>query len=638
MTIQVLADDVISKIAAGEVIERPASVVKELIENAIDAGANEIRIRIEAAGKQLIEVSDNGCGIAGSELRTAVTRHATSKLRTEDDLFRLITLGFRGEALASAGSVSKMSILSRSADEPIGNRIQVAGAQVVNEEPVATTPGTIVRIEDLFYNVPARLKFLKSDTTEKNQISTLITRYALAYAGIRWELILEGKTVLQTAGNGDFREILSSIYGLEIAKQLLEIDEERDGIRVFGYISPIALTRSNRREINFFVNGRWIQDQQLVAAVNRAYQSLIMVGRYPISALFIHVEPEDVDVNVHPSKSEVRFRSADAVFSAVHHSVRRGLQLQAPIPQLRSLYPWQSSGTDGNRPEPFNPETVTPGERPAWQSEPFYTERAGNEQTGDSQGQDFYFDTAQAGATGSAVTGNVTDGRPDIPQGAHPLPTALPPNYEHPTFLRPHTDGAGNVFPLLRWIGQIGNTYVLAEGPDGLYLIDQHAAHERILFEKLMRRSDDEYLSVPLLDPAIVRLQPAEAALIEENRDLLSALGFELEPFGPNDYRIYAIPEIFTRGNPALAIRSLVEDFEEDETPLQNAVSERIAARVCKTMAVKAGQSLSEEEQKLLIRELEACESPRTCPHGRPTMIHLSIRTLEQQFGRKGKL
>lgn len=603
MTIHVLADDVISKIAAGEVIERPSSVVKELIENAIDAAASEIRIRIDGAGKRLIEISDDGCGIANEELRFAVTRHATSKLRVADDLFRLGTLGFRGEALASAASVSRLTIVSRTASEPVGSRIQVDGARLVSQQPAAAPRGTTVRVEDLFYNVPARLKFLKSDRTELSQISTLITRYALAYPQIRWELTVEGRTQLQSAGNGETREILSAVYDLDIAKRLIEIEEERDGIAVSGYISPIALTRSNRREINFFVNGRWIQDQQLVAAVNRAYQSLIMVGRYPITILFLKLSPEEVDVNVHPSKAEVRFRSAETVFSAVHHAVRKGLQLQAPIPEARPTLGWAAA----QQLAPFDASAWDAPERPAWREG--YSEPASNAEPA------------------------IAVQPPSMPEGGVP-----PVSYETPSFIPPHTDRSGAVFPLLRWIGQIGNTYVLAEGPDGLYLIDQHAAHERILFEKCMRRPEAELISIPLLEPAIIRLQPHEVALLEEHRGILTSLGFEIEAFGPVDFRVYAIPEIFSKGNPAAAVRSLVEDFEEDETPLMNVVAERIAARVCKRMAVKAGQPLSEAEQKQLIRELEDCESPRTCPHGRPTMIHLRFQNLEQQFGRKGKL
>lgn len=614
MTIQVLADDVISKIAAGEVIERPASVVKELIENAIDAGATELKIRIEGAGKQLIEISDNGIGIAEEELRFAVMRHATSKLRTEDDLFHLGTLGFRGEALASAASVSRLSIVSRPEAASVGSCIQVDGARFVSQQPTAMTQGTTVRVEDLFYNVPARLKFLKSDATERSQIVTLITRYALAYPNIRWELTVEGKTTLQTTGDGEPREALRAIYDMEIAKQLIEIDEERDGIHVYGFISPIALTRSNRREINFFVNGRWIQDQQLVAAVNRAYQTLIMVGRFPIAALFLTLEPDEVDVNVHPSKAEVRFRSADAVFSAVHHAVRRGLQLQAPVPEMRPSFGW-----GGTSVTPYDPTRIEPGENPSW--------RASFERSASAQA-DAPFEPDSA-ADADSETAAIEPA---------PSPSFSQPVYETGVLIPPHTDGAGNEFPLLRWVGQIGNTYVLAEGPDGLYLIDQHAAHERILFEKCMKRSEAELLSIPLLDPAIVRLRPDEVALLESNYEILESLGFQIEAFGPNDFRIYSVPEIFMKSNPANAIRALVEDFEEDETPLMNAVAERIAARVCKRMAVKAGQPLSEAEQKKLIRDLECCDSPRTCPHGRPTMIHLSIRTLESQFGRKGKL
>ena len=286
MTIQVLADEVASQIAAGEVIERPASVVKELIENSIDAGATKIVIHIESAGKKLIEIIDDGCGIPADELETAVKRHATSKLRTADDLFHIKTLGFRGEALAAAGSVSRMTITTRTAESETAHRIVVDGGFVTSNKPVGAPFGTTITIEDLFYNVPARLKFLKSDTTERNQIETLISRYALAYPDIRWQLINENKTVLQTTGNGNYREILSAIYGLDIAKQFIEVELDEEGLTIFGFISPVGLTRSNRKEMNYFVNGRWVQEQALNSSVQRAYQTLIMVGRFPIIALF----------------------------------------------------------------------------------------------------------------------------------------------------------------------------------------------------------------------------------------------------------------------------------------------------------------------------------------------------------------
>ena len=588
MTIKILADDVISKIAAGEVIERPASVVKELIENAIDAGANEISIRVEDSGKKLIEVSDNGCGMNAEDLRNAVQRHATSKLCDADDLFHIHTLGFRGEALAAAGSVSRMTIRSRMASDLNGQKITVDSGNILGLKQESMPAGTIVSVENLFCNVPARLKFLKSDTTEKNQIDTLVSRYAMAYPSIHWQYTHNQRPVLATSGNGKAREVLASIYGIDVARQLLDVDLEEDNIHISGFISPVALTRSNRREMIFFVNGRWIQDIQLNSAVMRAYQSLIMVGRYPIVILSIEMDPEEIDVNVHPSKAEIRFRSADKVISAVHRSVRFGLVSQSPVPELSKPIQWQTWAENRS----LTPNVSSAVSHPADEEE------------------------------------NTDIGFPQADPNSR--------TFRQENFVSPA--GAASRFPILRWIGQIGGTYILAEGPDGLYLIDQHAAHERVLFEELLNRPRDESISQILLDPEVVQLPPWQADLLEKNIPILEKLGFEIEPFGPSAFRIIAIPSIFKKGNPAAAIRSVVEDFEEDEEPLKAEIENLIAARVCKSMAVKGGQILSDEEQRALIRDLENCQNPRTCPHGRPTMIHLSINLLEQQFGRKGKI
>ena len=588
MTIKILADDVISKIAAGEVIERPASVVKELIENAIDAGANEISIRVEDSGKKLIEVSDNGCGMNAEDLRNAIQRHATSKLRDADDLFHIHTLGFRGEALAAAGSVSRMTIRSRMASDLNGQKITVDSGNILGLKQESMPAGTIVSVENLFCNVPARLKFLKSDTTEKNQIDTLVSRYAMAYPSIHWQYTHNQRPVLATSGNGKAREVLASIYGIDVARQLLDVDLEEDNIHIRGFISPVALTRSNRREMIFFVNGRWIQDIQLNSAVMRAYQSLIMVGRYPIVILSIEMDPEEIDVNVHPSKAEIRFRSADKVISAVHRSVRFGLVSQSPVPELSKPIQWQTWAENRS----LMPNVSSAVSHPADEEE------------------------------------NTDIGFPQTDPNSR--------TFRQENFVSPA--GAVSHFPILRWIGQIGGTYILAEGPDGLYLIDQHAAHERVLFEELLNRPRDESISQILLDPEVVQLPPWQADLLEKNIPILEKLGFEIEPFGPSAFRIIAIPSIFKKGSPAGAIRSVVEDFEEDEEPLKAEIENLIAARVCKSMAVKGGQILSDEEQRALIRDLENCQNPRTCPHGRPTMIHLSINLLEQQFGRKGKI
>jgi len=581
MPIHLLSSEVASQIAAGEVVERPASVVKELVENALDAGAKSISITIEEAGRSLIEVADNGSGIPADELALAVSRHATSKLATAIELFSISTLGFRGEALASIGSVSRMAITSRVVDADTGARIRVEGGQEGTVEKVGAPVGTVVRVENLFYNVPARLKFLKSDTTERRAIDTFVTRYALAYPDVRFKLAEGKKVALQTSGDGDRRAILATLYGVDTARQMLEVIAEGDGLKLIGFISPTSVTRSNRREMTFFINGRWVQDIPLNAALTQAYHTLLMVGRYPLATLFLGVAPEAVDVNVHPAKAEVRFREQDKVFSFVQRAVRRALLAYAPVPSLPPTTLWGS--TPSRRYQPSEPGQV---------------------------GLDWTMaeDAKQAGEAGADP-----GGENEAEQSAF-----------------------ANI-PLLRLIGQIGATYLVAEGPDGLYLIDQHAAHERVLFEKLMLQHEKRNIPAQsLLEPVSVTLPPAQAALLGEQLEALNHFGFQVESFGPNTFQVRAMPTLFSGSDASSALRALVEDFEEDESPLQEEFEARVAARVCKRMAVKAGQTLSGEEQRALLSNLENCDSPRTCPHGRPTMIHLSVDMLERQFGRKG--
>lgn len=587
MSIRVLPPEIASQIAAGEVVERPASVVKELVENALDAGARQVTVTVAEAGRRLIEVADDGCGIPADELPLAAARHATSKLARAEELFHISTLGFRGEALASIGSVSRLTLTSRPADAPAAARLRVDGGHESPLEQVGAPVGTLARVEDLFYNVPARLKFLKQDLTERRQIDALMTRYALAYPQVRFKLVNDGTPTLQTTGDGDRRAILAALYGVEVAKQMLDVLAEDEGLRLTGFISPTSLTRSNRKDITFFVNGRWVQDTPLSAAVLQAYHTLLMVGRYPLAALFVEVRPEDVDVNVHPAKAEVRFREQERIFGFVQRGVRRGILAYAPVPPAAPRTLW--GGTDdGTR-------TTDDGKLDAgWV-------------IGHSESSNQFVENREQ---------SLASGEPSTFKPSH-LPTVS--------------------IPLLRLIGQVGTTYLVAEGPDGLYLIDQHAAHERVLFEKLMVQHNQK--SIPaqaLLQPAVVQLPPGQAALLSGQLPALEHFGFQVEPFGPNTFQVRALPALFSGADPAAALRALVEDFEEDETPLQNEFEERVAARVCKRLAIKAGQALSPEEQRALLTDLEACDSPRTCPHGRPTMIHLSVDMLERQFGRKG--
>ncbi|MBP1692200.1 MAG: mutL [Chloroflexi bacterium] len=591
MTIRILPPEVASQIAAGEVVERPASVVKELVENALDASADTITIEIKDAGRRLVEVADNGNGIPCDELDLAVERHATSKLDRASDLFQIKTLGFRGEALASIGSVSHMSITSRTSSMEAGARLVVDGGLANAIQWVGAPVGTLVRVEDLFFNVPARLKFLKHDTTERRQIDNLVTRYALAYPHARFTLHQEDRLALQTSGNGDRREILAVLYGPDVARQMLTVITEDENIHIDGFISPTSLTRSNRRDITFFVNGRPVFDAALTAAILKAYHTLLMVGRYPQAILFVNVPPETVDVNVHPTKAEVRFRDSERIFSAVQRAVRRALLVHTPIPGINETIRWAPSSTPGDT-------------DPGWQIS----------KTEDKTLHNFHISTT-----------------PPV-EMRQPYTEAQGPADKTST----EAVQSGLRVPILRLIGQLATTYLAAEGPDGLYLIDQHAAHERVLFEQLMAQRDQPIPAQNLLQPVTIHLPPAEARLLSEQLQILGRLGFQVEPFGPNTFLIRAIPNILTGSDPVAAVRVLVEDFEEDETPLQSEVEARIIARICKRAAVKAGKVLSGEEQHVLLENLENCQSPRTCPHGRPTMIHLSVDLLERQFGRRG--
>lgn len=570
MPIKILPEELASQIAAGEVVERPASVVKELVENALDAGATHIQIRVEGAGQLLIEVSDDGQGIPAEEISLALQRHATSKINRAEDLTQIRTLGFRGEALAAMASVARLTLISRPHSVETAARVQADAGHSSNVEAIGAPPGTSVRVDDLFYNIPARRKFLKSEMTERRQISQLVARYALAYPGVHFSLEIEGRLGLYTSGRGDRREVLAALYDASLARRMIDVDAANEEIIVSGFISPMDLTRRSRSELTFFVNGRWVQDPALAAAVMQAYHGMLMVGRFPIAVLFIQLPLDMVDVNVHPTKAEVRFADRDKVFSAVQRAIRRALLAHSPLPAL---------------------EPVQPGL--AWRPMPAPAPVGGEQQS----------DTGEEAPVESQIS----------------IQPGLP----------------GSSVPLLRLVGQVGSAYLVAEGPDGLYLIDQHAAHERILYERFQSQQGKPTSQV-LLEPVTVVLPAAQAELFDDQLKVLIELGFEIEPFGPQTYRIRAIPSLLLGSDPEASLRAVVEDFEEDETPLEKEIQAKLVARICKRVAVKAGQLLSVEEQHALLRDLEACAAPRTCPHGRPTMIHLSIDLLERQFGRRG--
>ncbi len=588
MPIRVLPPEVAGKIAAGEVVERPASVVKELLENSIDAGATDIRVEIREGGRRLIRVADNGSGIPDTEVTLAFARHATSKLKDVEDLDRIATLGFRGEALASIASVSQVTVLTRPRGQSMGQHLQVDAGKVIRQEGRGSPAGTVVTVEHLFRSVPARLKFLRQPQTETGHIHIAITRYALAYPEIRFSLTADARKTFQSSGSGELYDVLIAVYGLDVAEKTIEVasareSEQADDVKVgtsapppclvHGYASTPALHRANRTYITFFVNRRWIQDRSLAHAVAQAYHTLLPVGRHPLAVILLSMDPAEVDVNVHPTKREVKFRNSRGVFSAVQSAVRHALIDRSPVPVLA-----------------HSPQTWP---APDWERRQSLVSAGRGEQDPAQLVMELY--------------------RPDDQPLVGPVR-----------------------LPLLRVVGQVGQTYIVAEGPQGMYLIDQHAAHERILYEQMMAEHEQESVtSQTLLEPLHLDLDPALAGQLGEHLSFLNDVGFIVEPFGGTSYLVRAVPSILVVPDVRTALVDILEFLRQGDDPLAAQAEERLVAAVCKRAAIKAGQTLTNEEMQHLVRQLEQCESPRTCPHGRPTVLHFSVEQLEKEFGRR---
>lgn len=576
MGIRILSPEVAAKIAAGEVVERPASVVKELVENAIDAEAHTIRVEIQQGGKRLIRVMDDGCGIPADELPLAFARHATSKLIAIEELNRVRTLGFRGEALASIAAVSRLLLISRPADQEAATRIRIEGGKQVDLGQAGSPAGTIITVENLFYNVPARQKFLKANATEAGHIYRIVSNYALAYPHIRFALQHDNRTTFQTGGRGDLFEALVSVLGAETARQMVPVGEaESEGpIPIYGYAGSPSLHRGLRDQIIFFVNKRWIQDRALNQAVVQAYHTFLPVGRYPVAVINITVPPAEVDVNVHPTKAEVKFQDSRSVFKAVQKAVRQAVINAAPVP------------------------TYTPPPADHFDSHASGGSHLPPRQSG--------LGSSEAGQFGLEV------------QRTLPL-----------------EEQSQSKLPPLRVIGQIRQMYIIAEGPNGLYLIDQHAAHERILYEKLIaQKAQQNVARQQLLEPVTIELAPGQTAILEAELETLTEVGFELEPFGGSTYRLRAVPDILSQADPAQALVDILAEMADGAIPLARETHQKVAITVCKRASIKGGQTLSAEEMRELVRQLEQSDAPRTCPHGRPTMIHLSAAELARSFGR----
>jgi DNA mismatch repair protein MutL len=557
MPIKILATEVISKIAAGEVIERPASVVKELIENSLDAGATQITIEAQRGGVELIRVSDNGVGIAASELELAFHRYATSKIRNLDDLEKISSLGFRGEALPSIATVAEVEILTQTSSEAVGTYMNLRKGEVARKESRARPRGTTVTVHRLFRYFPARLKFLKSANTENSHIAHLVTQYALAFPEVRFSLILDKRQSLGTTGNGDLRDVVGAIYGSDVGQRMLNAERKDNLVKVSGLVSPPSLARSNRNYLSFFVNRRWVHSPLLARATEEAYRGLVMDGQHPIAVISISTPAQELDVNIHPAKAQIKFCHEQTVFGSVQEAVEEALA-RTPIASSKAV-PFSVSSQQLERP------------RMITDNEPV-------------------FSVAQ-------------------------LPTLE--------------------LPILRVLGQLANTYIIAEGPDGLYLIDQHAAHERILYDRIStQRSQKEIEVQGLLQPMTIEFSPREEETLKGSGEFLAEFGFTIESFGNRSYLIRAIPALVGKANIIEIISMLLDSLASKDNPAP--WEEKIAQSLACHGAIRAGQQLSNEEMRELINQLEQTKQPRACPHGRPTMIHLSAHQLEKEFGRLG--
>ncbi len=559
MPIIILASEVVSKIAAGEVVDRPASVVKELVENSLDAGATQISVETQDGGVRLIKVTDNGCGIPAGDVERAFHRYATSKIETLTDLEKISTLGFRGEALPSIAAVADVEILTKSDTDAAGIYLHLINGNVSKKDKRSRPRGTTVTVHHLFRDVPARLKFLKSPATEGGHIANLISQYALAFPEVRLNLVLDGRLTLHTTGNGSLKDAVAEVYGLEIAGQMIDIGETDQVPVVSGLVSPPSLTRSSRSYLSFFVNRRWVSSSLLARATEDAYHGLLMTGKHPIAVVNISLPPQELDVNVHPTKREVKFRNTQTIYSAVQKSIEKVL-VKTPPPEFKM-------GA-----EPFMPP-------------------------------------------------------PEVKTGEEP--------FTPPPGLWTAKGGEAFSLPILRVVGQLASCYIMAEGPEGLYLIDQHAAHERVLFEKIQAQHAQKQVEIQgLLEPVNLELTPRQEETLKKKGELLSEFGFSLEHFGARSYLLKAVPAVLTEGNLAETVGEMLDSIAMEEEPAKR--DEKIAQSVACHSAFRAGHVLNADEMRELIRQLEQTRQPRSCPHGRPTMIHLSSRQLEREFGRTG--
>ncbi|WP_337101433.1 DNA mismatch repair endonuclease MutL [Paenibacillus sp. YIM B09110] len=667
--IKILDEQLANQIAAGEVVERPAAVIKELVENAIDAGSTTIDITIEEGGLTLMRVVDNGYGIEASDILTAFQRHATSKISTSSDLFKIASLGFRGEALPSIAAVSRLSCTSADTDTGLARQIVIEGGNITVNEPANAPQGTDMIVRDLFYNTPARLKYMKAIQTELGHISDYVNRIALAHPGVAFTFKHNGSTLLQTVGTGDRLQVIAAIYGTNTAKAMLAVEAESSDYELRGYVSKPELTRANRNGITAIVNGRYIRSHAINQALLQAYHTLLPINRYPLAVIELGMHPSLLDVNVHPSKMEVRFSKEAELRTLLEEAVRKVLGKQRYIPgpdagkQERSKPLFVQDTISFHRTEeqvstslPSIAEIAASSQRetksayaspnrtetPAW---PRPQSTAGSRPNSSPSA---YSAPYAANADKEYVPPDATN-RLYSPQNIDKQTNTIireqtapwpepPPVVEasEPAIEQEQIESLKPAFPELHWIGQHHGTYIVAQAEDGLYLIDQHAAHERINYEYYYRKfGNPEAASQQLLVPLTLEFTPGEASQLREQLHLFAEAGVEVEPFGSQTFLVRSYPEWMPSGEEKAIIEEMAELLMAERKSIDIAKLREKAAIMCSCKAsIKANDRMNREEGDALLSRLGECEQPYTCPHGRPIIVHLSTYQLEKMFKR----
>jgi DNA mismatch repair protein MutL len=601
--IALLPDEVASQVAAGEVIERPASVVKELVENSIDAGARRIEVAIARGGSAVIRVLDDGTGMDRDDALLSLERHATSKIRSGQDLARIHTLGFRGEALPSIASVSRFRLSTRLHDGLEGTEIMVHGGKIDSVRASGEAPGTQIEVRSLFYNLPARRKFLRSENTEASHVQHQLALQAIGHPNIGFVSIRDQSTLFQAPPAKTLADRIRDLRGSELCEQLLEIKPEAaNGITITGFIGKVGVSRSTKAEQILFVNGRPVENITIQHGLREGYHTALMKGQYPVTFLFLEMDPEAVDVNVHPAKREVRFREPDSVRNSVAESIRKTLETD----RQRWTHSFHKPVEMPKSPVCIPVSDLTPALIPP--TEQFSLRR---------DWADFH--------TSSVNPVPLPIDVPASPESTQPLSTISASNY------RPESA------PEFKILGVLGKLYILMENEEGLVLVDQHAAHERILFEKLRRQMESEGVPTQrLLIPLTVGVTPKDYDWIATNAQTLEKMGFALEPFGNSTLKIDGIPQFFRTNDPSVTIRQLVDELRSMTTTTSRLrMGEDVIARTVCRHAIKANDELHRPEVEKLLRDLMDCELPYCCPHGRPIMIQVGYGELEKKFGRK---